>query len=97
MISDRTFLTRLSYDDDTNEPAPPAPPVKDEPVRITPEPMERPSAQQEESYEAEDIEDVKVRPEPDHGDGGFRGFQNGQLSHNDDYDRPIGIKEDGYV
>ena len=94
LFSDDTSLTHLSYDGEADDPAPP---VKDEPVPSIPEPMEKPSVQQEETFKPEDTEDLKVEPEPDQGDGGFHGFQNGQQSHNDDYDRPIGIKEDGYV
>ena len=60
-----------------------------------PEPVE--AQYQEDMYKGDDSEDFNVKTEPDQGMHGMQGVQNGQQDHGDDYDRPIGIKEDGYV
>ena len=87
-------LTPCSYDGEADDPAPP---VKSEPVPATPELVEMPSEQQDASYKTEDTDDFKIQTEPDQGNDGMHAVQNGQQSHGDEYDRPIGIKEDGYV
>ncbi len=61
-------------------------------------PMQQDSSFDESKMEATD--DFNIKTEADHGDQGFQGGQyghHGQQDHNDDYDRPINIKDDGYV
>lgn len=71
--------------------------MKDEPVKVEPEPELLQPEQQEDSYKADDADDFNFKSEPDHDTGGMQGMQSFHQSHGDDYDRPIGSKEDGYV
>ena len=86
-----TSLTRDSYDGEADDPAPPA--AKEEPVQRTAEPQ--PIVQAEpvaEGFKTDAVDNFIIKT-----DDGMQGVHNGHQGHGDDYDRPIGIKEDGYV
>ena len=91
------MLTIGSYDGEADDPAPA---VKDEPVKAEPEPEPVQAEPQEDSYQADDTDDFNIQTEPEYGTEGMQGMQDAHINqqvHGDDYDRPIGSKEDGYV
>ena len=86
-------LTHNSYDGEADEPALPAKieTVKDEPQ---PEPI-KPEPQLDSWQPDQAQEDTTYQAEPEQ--SGFQDVKMETHDHDDDYDRPIGIKEDGYV
>ena len=74
----------------------PSQPVKAEPKQevLTPEPVPK---QEEQLYSPEPEEDVNFTTEANTSSEGMQGMQVTKQEHDDEYDRPIGIKEDGYV
>ena len=87
------LLTRASYDGEADDPAPP---VKEEPIRSDPEPAPIKPEPQLDSWQPEQTqEDTPFQHEPDQ--AGSHDIKMETQDHDDDYDRPIGIKEDGYV
>lgn len=88
-----TSLTLHSYDGEADDPAPP---VKEDPVKSEPEPAPVQTEPQEDAWEPEQLKgDTQFNAEPDQ--GGSHDVRVEPQDHDDDYDRPIGIKEDGYV
>lgn len=89
-----TKLTRNSYDGEADDPAPPPP--RNEPSKVEPEPEPVKPEPQSDSWQPDQAqEDTAYQAEPDQ--GGFQDVKMDTHDHDDDYDRPIGIKEDGYV
>lgn len=70
--------------------------MKVEPVKSEPE--SAPVKTEIEQYDPEQLgDDFQIKTEPDQAPEGMAGVQNVQEEHTEDSDRPIGIKEDGYV
>lgn len=90
-------LTRCSYDGETDDPAPaPAPAVLEEPVKSETEAVSASAEPQESSWESGPAhDDIQLDTELEQGDG--QNMIAEPQDHGNDYDRPIGIKEDGYV
>ncbi|KAK5168862.1 uncharacterized protein LTR77_006171 [Saxophila tyrrhenica] len=80
------------YDGEADEPAPPA---KTEQKPPTPEPAPVQQDAQPEETNMEAVDDFNINTEPQNYGGGFQGVQQSQQDHNDDYDKPISIKDDG--
>ena len=96
-IERTSTLTCNSYDGEADDPAPLA---KEETARVAPEPEPMHPEPEPEQFQPEAADDFNIKTEPNQGFEGMQniqGFQNGQQDHTEEYDRPISIKEDGYV
>lgn len=79
-----------SYDGEADEPAPPP---KEEPTPAEPEPATEQNTAPEDPWQPDTYTnepDVKTENKQDEA-------ADAQPKHDDDYDRPLQIKEDGYV
>lgn len=84
-------LTRSSYDGEADDPAPPAasePEVKQEPQGSVSAPPEAEVPQQQEAA---------VKTEQDYPMQEVKQEFKQEPAHDDDYDKPLHIKDDGYV
>ena len=89
-----TALTCDSYGDEAEEPAPPS---KAEIHDDEPEPIPADSTQDQpqEAFKAEASDNVNNQIMPEAVVQSMQGMQGGQQDHEDDYDKPISIKDDG--
>lgn len=70
------------------------------PVAQASAPALAPAAAEDETWQPDEGDDsvlFKTEAEPDHSTNFQQPVQSQSQYHNEDYDRPIGIKEDGYV
>ena len=84
------MLTFSSYDGEADDPAPPPAPTAAEP-EDKPEPVD--NAPVPEQTQAQQPAEAMVKNEQDHN---MREVKQ-ETTHDDDYDRPLHIKDDGYV
>ena len=90
----RRSLTVSSYDGEDDDSRPVEEPV--ETSKRTPEPMSAPVETEPAFYDpVESTEEVNVKTEPGQGFQGVHGIQNDQQDPVEEFDKPIGIKEDG--